>query len=236
MIVELDHEPTQACEVGPTLTNYRNITGCHCDERASRCRRGEQRTPECISDFRQDFCNPDRLMCGAPQRFIGSLAQLRIRLRVPNGHSCPRPQKAVEITPSLAKRRELETPNRALATLRRSHWHAKFTAASSAACQSYASSGTRGHLSATSRPLHPQARAPNLQAMACSNYRCVLIVMLIDFWCTAKLPATTSGLRWKVLDKKTRAAGSALYPKPAATQIGRGLRSVAALRRQKVRA
>ena len=33
MIVELDHEPTQACEVGPTLTNYRNITGCHCDER-----------------------------------------------------------------------------------------------------------------------------------------------------------------------------------------------------------
>ena len=144
MIVELDHEPTQACEVGPTLTNYRNITGCHCDERASRCRRGEQRPPECISDFRQDFCNPDRLMCGAPQRFIGSLAQLRIRLRVPNGHSCPRPQKAVEMTPSLAKRRELETPNRALATLRRSLWHAKFTAASSAACQSYASSGHTG--------------------------------------------------------------------------------------------
>lgn len=130
--------------MGPTLTNYRNITGCHCDERASRCRRGEQRPPECISDFRQDFCNPDRLMCGAPQRFIGSLAQLRIRLRVPNGHSCPRPQKAVEITPSLAKRRELETPNRALATLRRSLWHAKFTAASSAACQSYASSGHTG--------------------------------------------------------------------------------------------
>ena len=115
-IVELDHEPTQACEVGPTLTNYRNITGCHCDERASRCRRGEQRPPECISDFRQDFCNPDRLMCGAPQRFIGSLAQLRIRLRVPNGHSCLRPQKAVEITPSL---RNAENLKRQIGLLRR---------------------------------------------------------------------------------------------------------------------
>lgn len=116
MIVELDHGPTQACEVGPTLKIYRNITGCHCDERASKCRRGEQRPPECISDFRQDFCNPDRLMCGAPQRFIGSLAQLRIRLRVPNGHSCLRPQKAVEITPSL---RNAENLKRQTGLLRR---------------------------------------------------------------------------------------------------------------------
>ena len=116
MIVELDHGPTQACEVGPTLKIYRNITGCHCDERASKCRRGEQRPPECVSDTRQEFCKPDRLMCGAAQRVIGSLAQLRIRLRVPNGHSCLRPQKAVEITPSL---RNAENLKRQTGLLRR---------------------------------------------------------------------------------------------------------------------
>ena len=183
MIVELDqaHRPRWARHA-----NYRNITG-PLRRGASRCRRGEQRTPECISDFRQDFCNPDRLMCGAPQRFIGSLAQLRIRLRVPNGHSCPRPQKAVEITPSLAKRRELETPNRALATLRRSLWHAKFTAASSAACQSYASSGHTGtpfsNLTSSTPPSSsPQSPGDGVLQLSVCTY-----CHANRFWCTAKL-------------------------------------------------
>ena len=110
--------------------------------------------------------------------------------------------KSSRDNPIAAKRRELETPNRALATLRRSLWHAKFTAASSAACQSYASSGHTGTPFSNLTSSTPPSSSPQspgdgvLQLSVCTNCHANRFLVY------SQLPATTSGLRWKVLDKR----------------------------------